>query len=212
MIQSFKIRSGLGTSLCAVLALLAATPQAVLAQPGGYGSPPDYGRGPPPPTDHQGDRSNPAAPPPPAGYGDQDRREDQSEQSQRDARAYAEAQERWATENCIRQAQDRAVAGTIIGGILGAVIGSNLGSGGGRTGGALIGGAAGALAGNALARDSGGGVCPQGYAVRVGAPVFVPPPYVVYAAPVEYNPWFWYGDRWVYRPYPYHRYYWRHHH
>jgi hypothetical protein len=39
--------------------------------------------------------------------------------------------------------------------------------------------------------------------------VFAPPPYVVYAAPADYNPWLWYGGRWVYRPYPYHRYYGR---
>ncbi len=206
MNQSAPIRSRLGAGLCAVLALLATTPPSAFAQPAGYGPPPDY-NGPPPDYRGQG-----PAPPPPPGYSDQDRSQDQSEQAQRDARAYADAQERWATENCIRQAQDRAVAGTIIGGILGAVIGSNLASGGGRTGGAIIGGAAGALAGNALARDSGGGVCPQGYVVRADAPMFAPPPYVVYAAPVEYNPWIWYEGRWVYRPYPYHGYYARHHH
>jgi len=98
----------------------------------------------------------------------------------------------------------------LIGGVLGAVIGSNLARGGGRTGGAIIGGTLGAVAGNALARDSGGGVCPQGYIVRAGAPVFAPPPYVVYAAPVGYNPWIWYGGRWVYRPYPY-AHYWHDH-
>jgi hypothetical protein len=123
--------------------------------------------------------------------------------AQQQNQAYAAAQEQWAAANCVRQAQDRAVAGTVIGGILGAVIGSNLARGGGRTGGAVIGGVAGAVAGNALARDSGGGVCPQGYAVRPGAPVFAPPAYVVYDAPPDYNPWIWYGGRWVYRPYPY---------
>jgi hypothetical protein len=33
---------------------------------------------------------------------------------------------------------------------------------------------------------------------------------VVYAAPGWYRPWVWAGGRWAYRPYPYHRYYYRH--
>jgi len=202
-------RTRVGAGVCVGLALLIALPPAAFAQPAGYGPPPDYNGPPPgygPPPDYSGQAPD-QGPPPPQGYSDQDRQQDQSEQARQQDRAYAEAQERWAAENCIHQEQDRAVAGTVIGGILGAVIGSNIGRGGGRTGGAIIGGVAGAVAGNALARDSGGGVCPQGYALRPGAPVFAPPPYVVYAAPVEYNPWIWYGGRWVYRPYPYHRYY-----
>ena len=49
----------------------------------------------------------------------------------------------------------------------------------------------------------------------IGAPAFVygGPAYGVYAAPAWYNPWLWYGGRWVYRPYPSwywsHRAYWR---
>ena len=32
----------------------------------------------------------------------------------------------------------------------------------------------------------------------------------VYDAPTWYNPWVFYGGAWVYRPYPYHR-YWHDH-
>ena len=49
---------------------------------------------------------------------------------------------------------------------------------------------------------------------RTGAPVFYygPPPgaVVVYDSPDWYNPWLWYDGRWVYRPYPYHRYWGEH--
>ena len=49
--------------------------------------------------------------------------------------------------------------------------------------------------------------------VRDGAP---PMPYSFYggygyAAPADYRPWVWYGGSWIYRPYPYHR-YWYHSH
>ena len=37
-----------------------------------------------------------------------------------------------------------------------------------------------------------------------------PPPIVVYDAPTWYNPWIWYGGAWIYRPYPYHRYWGEH--
>ena len=33
---------------------------------------------------------------------------------------------------------------------------------------------------------------------------------VVYDAPTWYNPWIWYGGSWIYRPYPYHRYWGEH--
>ena len=33
---------------------------------------------------------------------------------------------------------------------------------------------------------------------------------VVYDAPPGYNPWIWYDGRYMYRPYPYHRYYREH--
>jgi hypothetical protein len=47
-----------------------------------------------------------------------------------------------------------------------------------------------------------------------GAEPFYPGPVygdVVYAAPGWYDPWIWYGGHWIYRPYPYHR-YWYHSH
>ena len=169
----------------------------------GYG-PQGYGPPPPPGQPYQ----DPALAPPP-GYTAQDERQDSSEQAREQDRAYAAAAEQWAAANCMRREENRAAAGTVIGGILGAVIGSNIAGGRSRGAGALIGGALGAVAGNAVGRDSGHEICPQGYALRPGAVVFMPPPTVVYAAPDWYNPWIWYDGRWMYRPYPYHR-YWGH--
>ena len=59
-------------------------------------------------------------------------------------------------------------------------------------------------------------VAHQGYAgrfLRAGAPPFYGPggpAVVVYDQPGWYNPWLWYDGRWIYRPYPYHR-YWHDH-
>jgi hypothetical protein len=47
--------------------------------------------------------------------------------------------------------------------------------------------------------------------LRGGAPAFYYGGPMLYAAPADYNPWLFYGGRWVYRPYPYHRWYYRHH-
>jgi hypothetical protein len=192
MTNTTQSRSLAGSALCGLLALLIAAPPAAFAQ------------GPPPPPGYQ----DPALVPPP-GYSSQDAQQDAADQAREQDRAYAASAEQWAQANCVRQEEGRSTAGAIIGGILGAVIGSNAASGGGRTGGAIIGGALGAAAGSAIARDS-GPLCPQGFVVRSGAPPFAPPPVVVYAAPAWYNPWIWYDGRWLYRPYPYHR-YWRDH-
>jgi hypothetical protein len=78
----------------------------------------------------------------------------------------------------------------------------------------VVGGALGAAAGGAIANNQGPG-CPPGVVVRSGAPPFYygPPPggvAVVYDAPTWYNPWIWYGGAWIYRPYPYHRYWGEH--
>ena len=48
--------------------------------------------------------------------------------------------------------------------------------------------------------------------VRDGAPplpVFVFAGGYGYIAPPGYRPWVWVGGRWAYRPYPYHRYWYR---
>ena len=147
----------------------------------------------------------------PPGYTAQDAQRDQSEQARAYDRGYAAAAQQWSTTNCIRQEQNRTAAGAIIGGVLGAVIGSNIAGGRDRGAGAVVGGALGAVAGGAVAQSSGPG-CPPGYVLRPGAPAFYygPPPgaaVVVYDQPSWYNPWIWYDGAWVYRPYPYHRYY-----
>jgi hypothetical protein len=175
--------------------------------PQGYPQPPPPGY-----AQQQGGYQDPALQPPP-GYSQQDAQRDATPQQRDYDRAYAAAAEQWSTANCIRQEQNRTAAGAIIGGVLGAVIGSNLAGGRDRGAGAVIGGALGATAGGAIANNEGPG-CPPGFVVRTGAPVFYygPPPgaVVVYDSPDWYNPWLWYDGRWVYRPYPYHRYWGEH--
>jgi hypothetical protein len=200
----------LRTSLSALLAASVALPSAALAQsnppPGGYAAAPGTAApaGSAPPT---GPYQDPALNPP-AGYTPQDAQQDSSTQAQAQDRTYAAYTERWAAANCIRQQENNAAAGTVIGGILGAVIGSNIARGPARGAGAVVGAGLGAVAGNAIGRDANGGSCPPGFVLRPGPVVYAPPPAVVYAAPGWYNPWIWYDGRWIYRPYPYHR-YWR---
>lgn len=196
-----KIRTLAASVLSGVLAVSIVTP--ALAQPG-YGPPP-----PPPGYAPQQGYQDPAMNPP-AGYSEDDARRDASEQARQQDREYAARAEAWAQANCMRAEANRTTGGALLGGILGAVIGSNLASGGGRTGGAIIGGVAGSAIGANVAKNS-ESACPQGYALRPGAPPFAPPPaVVVYDAPAWYNPWIWYDGRYIYRPYPYHRYYGEH--
>jgi hypothetical protein len=88
------------------------------------------------------------------------------------------------------------------------VIGSNLSGRHSRTGGTIVGGALGATAGAAIGANSAESAdCPPGYYIRSGAPRFdygPPPPY----GPSWYNPWFFEGGVWLYRPYRY--WYWTH--
>lgn len=190
-------------------------PQGYPQPPQGYQQPPQgYGEDYPPPPAGYNPQGGPNQPlPPPPGYTAQDAQQDAAQRAY-DAQ-YASAAQAWFQANCVRQEQNRTAAGAIIGGVLGAVIGSSVAGRHDRGAGAIVGGGLGAIAGGAVANSSGGPGCPTGYVLRAGAPAFVyaPPPgaaYVVYDAPAWYNPWFFYGGRWVYRPYPYHR-YWAEH-
>ena len=183
----------------------------------GYQQPPPQGYAPPPQGYQQGysqqGYQDPALEPPP-GYSAQDAQRDASPAERQYDQQYAAAAEAWSQANCVRQEENRTAAGAIIGGVLGAVIGSNLAGGRDRGAGAVVGGALGAVAGGAIANNSGPG-CPPGFVLRSGAPPFYygPPPgssLVVYDAPTWYNPWIWYGGAWIYRPYPYHRYWGEH--
>ncbi len=181
-------------------------PQQGYPQQQGY-PPPQQGY---PQQGYNGQQPYPQMQPPP-GYTAQDAQRDQAAQAQAYDQQYAAAAEAWSNANCIRQEQNRTAAGAIIGGVLGAVIGSAAAGRHDAGAGAIVGGGLGAIAGGAIANSSGPG-CPPGFVLRSGAPVFAyaPPPgaaVVVYDAPPEYNPWFFYSGRWVYRPYPYHRYY-----
>ena len=168
---------------------------------GGVWAQPDYGNGPPQDQrDYQNgyeDRSDEGTynTPPPPGYRPSE--EDTSPQSRYEDDRYAYAAEHWAAENCIQQ-QHANTAG-----------GAATGHGGGVAAGALIGGTTGAAIGHSAAVNSPN--CPPGYVLRGGAPAFYAPPVygpgVVYGAPGWYDPWIWYGGHWIYRPYPYHRYY-----
>jgi len=186
--------------------------------PGYNGPPPGYNGGPPPgynggPNggyyDAQPQGPPPgygAAMPPPPGYDGGPPSPQQQTQDQQ----YAAYAQQWAQENCVKSHGDVA-AGAIAGGIFGAVIG---GITGGRRG-VAIGAGLGGVGGAAVAADSEGATspgCPPGYVVRDGAPGFYyqgSGPYDYYA-PADYNPWVWWGNAWVFRPYPYHSWYYRH--
>ena len=176
--------------------------------PQGYAPPQGYQQGYP-----QQPYQDPALQPPP-GYTAQDAQRDASDAARAYDQQYAAAAEAWSAANCVRQEQNRTAAGAIIGGVLGAVIGSAAAGRHDSGAGAIVGGGLGAIAGGAIANSSGPG-CPPGFVLRPGAPAFgyAPPPggaVLVYDQPTWYNPWIWYNGAWVYRPYPYHR-YWRDH-
>ena len=146
------------------------------------------------------------APPPPPGYAPTP---DYAAQQATDARYAADAQ-RWAAQYCVKS-HGNVAAGAVIGGVLGAIVGGAAGgrhSGGSAAFGAVVGAGTGAaIAGSENNATSPG--CPPGYVVRAGAPAY---PYsypgYYYAAPGWYQPWVFIGGDWVYRPYPYHDWYW----
>ena len=178
-----------------------------------YQPAPQQGYAPPPQGYQQQPYQDPALEPPP-GYSAQDAQRDATPDERQYDSQYAAAAEAWSQANCVRQEQNRTAAGAIIGGVLGAVIGSSIAGRHDRGAGAIVGGGLGAIAGGAIANSSGPG-CPPGFVLRSGAPAFYyggPPggAYVVYDAPTWYNPWIWYGGAWIYRPYPYHRYWGEH--
>jgi hypothetical protein len=179
-------------------------------------------QGPPPQGAYQGAQQYsggpPVAPPagqyapPPPGYEGQGAVYD--DRAQQYDRGYADRYSQWAARYCVDKRNNNTAAGAIIGGILGAVIGSNVSGRHSKTGGSIIGGALGATAGAAIGSNSATSPdCPPGYFIRSGAPRFYyappgygPPP--AYYAPDWYNPWFFEGGVWLYRPYRY--WYWSH--
>ena len=200
---------GRSAALAAAAAMTASSIPA-MAQPYPPPPPPDNGYGPPPnyqPGYAYGDPNEP----PPEGY---DNRYDSSAQARDEDARYADAVQRWSAENCVDQRNNNAVAGAVVGGVLGAILGSSIAGRGSHAAGAVVGGAAGAMAGSAIGASSTSPGCPPGYVVREGAPPFAPGFVFVggysYIAPPGYRPWIWTGGRWVYRPYPYHRYWYRH--
>ena len=203
----------------ATLALAAAAAPA-LAQP--PGPPPAYAPQTSAPQDYPpqtypgaaGDRGRPGEVAPPPGYRPEDSRDDASAQAREEDRRYSYEAERWAAENCVAQRANNTAAGAVIGGILGALVGSGLSSRHDSGAGIIAGAGLGAIAGGAIGGSAANNPnCPPGYGLRSGAAPFGGAPIygdVVYVAPPDYNPWFWYGGRWTYRPYPYHRYWYRH--
>jgi hypothetical protein len=181
-------------------------PQGQYDQPQGqYNGPPGQDNGP------QGQYNVP----PPPGYQPGQDQDDVSPQAREQDERYSYEAERWAEENCIEQRENNTAAGAVIGGVLGAIIGGGIAGPYNRGAGIVAGGALGAVAGGAVGRsaNSDNPNCPPGYALRPGAPAFYAGPVYgdeFYAAPGWYDPWIWYGGHWLYRPYPYHR-YWYHH-
>jgi len=149
------------------------------------------------------------APPPPGAEGPgaiYDRR------SQLWDRDHAQRRAEWAARYCVdARRRNNAGAGAVIGGVMGAIIGSNVAGSGSRGAGTVAGGALGAMAGAAVGSSTTptrSDACPPGFVVIAGAPAFRFGPGFSAAAvsgPSWYSPWFWTGDRWVFRPY---RYWW----
>lgn len=198
---------GRGAALAAALAMTSSSIPA-MAQPSDQPPPPDGGYGPPPgyqPGYAYGDPNQP----PPEGY---DPRYDAGAQAQAEDARYAAAVQQWSAENCVQEHNSNVAAGAVIGGVLGAFLGSSIAGRGSHAAGAVVGGATGAVAGAAIGASQTSPGCPPGYVVRAGAPPFPGFAFVggyTYVAPPGYRPWVWYGGRWVYRPYPYHRYWYR---
>jgi hypothetical protein len=173
------------------------------------GPPQNYNQAPPPRySEDRGYTDNQPQPgysdePPPAGYdgGPPDPRQQAQDQQ------YASSAEAWARDNCVKSGGNVA-AGAIFGGTFGAIIGGITGGGRGAAWGAGLGGLGGAALAAGSQQTSPG--CPPGYVVRRDAPAFAYGPAYDYYAPAAYDPWIWYGNAWVYRPYPYHTWYYRH--
>jgi hypothetical protein len=178
--------------------------------------PPRAQDGPPPPPD-QTYQGGPYNVPPPPGYSPDAAQYDQSAEARDQDDRYSYEAERWAAANCIAERENSTAAGAVIGGILGAIIGGSAAGRYDRGAGIVAGGALGAVAGGAIGNASAAENnpnCPPGYVLREGAePFYAGPVYgdIVYEAPGWYDPWLWYGGHWIYRPYPYHR-FWFHEH
>lgn len=145
--------------------------------------------------------------PPPAGYRPEGGRYAGPDRDRDDDDLFSREAERWAAENCIAERRGNAAAGAVIGGLIGALAGSGLADGRDRGPAAVLGAGAGAVAGSSIARNSSPD-CPPGYILRRDPQPFYAPPFhptVVYVAPAWYDPWILYRGHWLYRPYPYHR-------
>lgn len=153
--------------------------------------------------------------PPPPGMALGDVSAETSPQARAQDDQYSYAAEQWAAQNCVAQRANNTAAGAVIGGLLGALVGGGLAGRRDRGVGIVAGSATGAIAGAAIGGSAANNPnCPPGYVMRAGAPPFYAGPAygpVIYAAPDWYNPWVWYGGHWIYRPYPYHRYWVRSH-
>jgi hypothetical protein len=200
--------------------------------------PPQY-NGPPPPRDLTPPAPQPQAPPqgqyapqeqyaPRGQYAPQDQYApappdagyNSSPAYQQTYQDYRARYDEWAMQNCVTERNNNVAAGAIFGGVAGALMGFSLAGWAARGAWALFGGSVGMAAGAAIAGSSQPGSCPNGYAVRAGAPAFNTggPAYAYggyYAAPAyaprpyygprPYSPWVWVNGRWVRRGYGYHR-------
>lgn len=151
--------------------------------------------------------------PPPPGYKPPPGRFVQTDREREEDDRYSRAAERWAAANCVADRRSNVAAGAVIGGLVGALAGTGLAGRHDQAPAAILGAGAGAVAGSAIARNASPD-CPPGYVIKAVPEPFYPPPvhpHVVYVAPPWYDPWVWYGGHWIYRPYPYHRFWYEHH-
>ncbi len=169
-----------------------------------------------PPTAQAGEASNRNQQynvPPPSDYKPAPGRYVQSDRDQAEDDRYSREAERWAAANCVAERRDNATAGAVIGGLVGAIAGAGLAGRHDGAPAAILGAGAGAAAGSTIAKNT-SPECPPGYVVRAAPEPFYAPsfyPDVVYVAPPWYDPWVWYGGHWIYRPYPYHRFWYDRH-
>jgi hypothetical protein len=148
---------------------------------------------------------------------------------QRNYQAYREQYAAWAEQNCVTQRSHNIATGALVGGVAGALLAGGIA--GWAAGGAwvLFGGSLGLGAGALVGATTTAPGCPEGYAVRAGAPPFdysgpvygyrpaysygpsyrpyypaYRPSYPAYGAQYGYRGnggWYWDGYRWVRRPY-----------
>ncbi|HEY5289205.1 MAG TPA: hypothetical protein VIJ59_04150 [Caulobacteraceae bacterium] len=198
------------TTGAAVLAVLSAAGMALEpAAASAQGVPYAYDQSGAPPAQYP---PAPPAPPaqyaPPAPYAPQQQPPNYNAWAyQQDYQNYRAQYGQWAAQNCVTKRSNNIAAGAIIGGVAGVLLAGSIAGWAARGAWLLFGGSLGLTAGAVVGASSSAPGCPDGFAVRTGAPpftyggpVYAPAPYY---RPTPSGGWMWDGYRWVRAPYSY---------